>query len=431
MYSRECVSFPKLDDLIAIACVAVSTVIMAYSYMLGMVMILAFYGIWLSQIVLVKPFVLRPGRDLLFPALFSIYCLFSVFWSDYPGVTIYKGAEYVSLIVCMAIAARLVSVEAFAKGLVVGICFVLLTTLMSNNYSTVYSTGDAALTGFSGSKNQVGFFGAVGAVSAVVCFFIVKDFVGKLVFSFFPLFLSLLCLALSHSAASLVSLSVSLGVVGLAFVLSKIPRGGRLVVFGLVIFFALTFYTFLVAFDLDLYAELLRVLGKNPTLTGRTFLWQVGWEAAQERFLLGYGYSGFWMIGRPEADMLFERFGVSGSAGFQFHNLYVEMLVVFGVVGSVLFLSMVLGVFRRAVKLLLSDGIDGTSVFVLGFFTLFLVRSMAEATSMGPFGLDPLLFFYLVFLRPESFVNSEGVSLPEEDEEVVGAGGGVVAHAEK
>jgi O-antigen ligase len=42
------------------------------------------------------------------------------------------------------------------------------------------------------------------------------------------------------------------------------------------------------------YAAIFGILGKDSTLTGRTYLWQMIWLAITDHFWLGYGYGAFW-----------------------------------------------------------------------------------------------------------------------------------------
>jgi O-antigen ligase len=51
-------------------------------------------------------------------------------------------------------------------------------------------------------------------------------------------------------------------------------------------------------------APILRLLGKDPTLSGRTGIWRVVFLAIVKRPLAGFGYGAFWVANAPEATRL-------------------------------------------------------------------------------------------------------------------------------
>ncbi len=79
-----------------------------------------------------------------------------------------------------------------------------------------------------------------------------------------------------------------------------------------------------------------RRLGKDSTLTGRTYLWQQGIEAAKASPLVGVGYQAYWVQGFSEAERLWEEFYIGSRAGFHFHNTFIEAVVETGLIGLIL-----------------------------------------------------------------------------------------------
>ncbi|TGV63220.1 O-antigen ligase family protein, partial [Mesorhizobium sp. M00.F.Ca.ET.158.01.1.1] len=80
----------------------------------------------------------------------------------------------------------------------------------------------------------------------------------------------------------------------------------------------------------------LGIFGKDSTLTGRTYLWEQGWNAAMRSPILGVGYAAYWVQGFAEAERLWNEFYITTRTGFHFHNTYVEALVELGFTGAVL-----------------------------------------------------------------------------------------------
>jgi O-antigen ligase len=90
---------------------------------------------------------------------------------------------------------------------------------------------------------------------------------------------------------------------------------------------------------LDPLSFLLSLVGRDATLTGRTILWQFGWNHYLMRPWLGFGAAGFWENPHFASDILAlqRRYG-DGVVGF--HDLIVELLVMLGPLGLIAHLSM-------------------------------------------------------------------------------------------
>ena len=141
-------------------------------------------------------------------------------------------------------------------------------------------------------------------------------------------------LVASQSAASVVATAVTLAVVvGLAVILMFSPRVRKV---GLLAVAIVAIAIVSVGLNLGAMDLLLGAFGKDSTLTGRTYLWAQGWEAAAQAPMLGAGYQAYWVQGFPEAERLWEEFYITTRSGFHFHNTYIEVLVELGFVGFAL-----------------------------------------------------------------------------------------------
>ncbi len=82
-----------------------------------------------------------------------------------------------------------------------------------------------------------------------------------------------------------------------------------------------------------LIGDFLVLMGKNPTLTGRTVIWGLGLSVWQENMLVGIGLNSYWTSPVYADAVAFISNNVDdGLHGF--HNVYVEYLVAFGIVGA-------------------------------------------------------------------------------------------------
>jgi O-antigen ligase len=116
--------------------------------------------------------------------------------------------------------------------------------------------------------------------------------------------------------------------------------------------------------------QLLPLIGKDSTLTGRTIIWDYSFQCFVERPLLGYGTGSIWGLLPDYA--LFKVFRPGHS-----HNLYFEILLQLGLLG----LCFVIWGMVRLASFLLSDGAAcSLSPFVFVLFVSGLIRTPFEYT---------------------------------------------------
>ncbi|NJM35460.1 MAG: hypothetical protein HC850_12965 [Rhodomicrobium sp.] len=95
----------------------------------------------------------------------------------------------------------------------------------------------------------------------------------------------------------------------------------------------------------DPVAAVLGGVGKDATLTGRTVLWEFGWNAFMDYPLHGHGYKGYWMS--QQTTVLLLRYVMQQDL-IHFHNDFVETAVAFGIWGPLLLVAGLFAAFRRA-----------------------------------------------------------------------------------
>jgi exopolysaccharide production protein ExoQ len=131
---------------------------------------------------------------------------------------------------------------------------------------------------------------------------------------------------------------------------------------------------------------------KDPTLTGRTYLWYRAADLIREHPVLGRGFYAFWIQGNIDAEGLWRYFGIDGRGGFTFHNTFVEILVMLGwsglvLIGAVLLTGVVFLIRRFVVKPTL------TQVFWMGILLYELARTPIETVGVAPFYFSTALVF--------------------------------------
>ncbi len=388
-------NFPQMPERRAIFFIAISALIMSFSSLVPVVPILAFYALWFPLIYYRNVFILRLTPSLLPLGLLSFLCVYSTFWSYDPGKSIYYGLEFASMLVCVIIAMRIVPSKCFLKGMIIGTSVVLLINLLSNNYSTVYATGKPALVGVFDQKNTVGIIAAIGLVLSFLYFFYTESLKEKICFSILPMFTGAICLYLSLSKTSLLAALGTLSVLGGMYIVTKFPRWLRGFVIPLAIFGICTVALFIFAFEIDIYGFVLEKLEKDPTMTGRTWLWAQGIERALERPLTGYGYNAFWVRGQPDAELYWNVFDFEKEKGFSFHNIYIETFVQLGIVGLSIMIFFFISAFIKTFVSIIRHGMHLKTVLCLSIVTLFFIESLASVELLGPFGIQSFLFYFV------------------------------------
>ena len=375
----------ELPDTQAVIWVATSIVAMTF---LGTYLVALFYALWLPWVLFRPRQILRPSRELVLPTVIVAYSLASVLWSVHRDVTLRAALEFASMIGCTVIIARLVSVASFIKGVVLGVCAALVIVLVQ---SGGFPEG-SALTGSLGSKNQVGAIAELGFFCALLMRF-GSNGAALRILSLGPLLLCLVCLYFSHSATSDVSLAAMICVSYAAYFVGRLPRKFRVVVFAFVIVCMLLVTVAGAAFDWQSVG--LKAVGKDVTLTGRTFLWSEGIQTGMQNPVLGVGYAAFWVPGTLEAEKIWLHFDIAGRTGFHFHNLFINLFVELGLVGCVLWGFLYLSVLGRATGNLLKNGHSVETVFYVGISFMYLVRALTEVDASAPYGYGPLMLFFV------------------------------------
>ena len=136
---------------------------------------------------------------------------------------------------------------------------------------------------------------------------------------------------LSRSGVGLVAIAIALAPLPLAILV----RTGWIafsIAIGLMLIVLSTSLLVAEFYHLDVVQYVLDVLGKNSTLTGRTLLWEFGWEAYNERPWLGFGFKGYWESPATTATLLR---AVIGQDLWFFHNNFVDVAVAFGTLGPI------------------------------------------------------------------------------------------------
>jgi exopolysaccharide production protein ExoQ len=180
--------------------------------------------------------------------------------------------------------------------------------------------------------------------------------------------LSVLLVVLSTSMTALLGTLIGLGVLASAWWMVKGKHHSLLLVwlgFSVVGVLAMVFVT--------APGVLLSLIGRDPTFTGRTDIWDALFSAISQKPLLGYGYLAFWGLDSEPRYWLSQAVDWNAPSG---HNGWLDLAISLGLVGVVIFAIDFVATSWRAVKLSLASPVG---VFAVGFLAQYLLFAMSES----------------------------------------------------
>jgi len=329
------------------------------------------YVLILFLTVLRLPYVLRivAFNPILIVCVF--WCCLSFLWSVHPDITFRRAiALLMTTLAGLSFAARydwakMVQITAFAM-LLLCIMSILVVLLMPAR-GIMHEIHAGAWRGPWVEKNQMGGVLAKG-VAVALCAFAMSP---KKAWLWIPTFL--LCFLMVLMTTSKTSLLVALSVTGI-FIALRIYRRYFFLRFP-VMFFVLIVVSSIAGGLIFFPAEVLGLIGKDPTLTGRTDIWVALGEAISKKPYLGYGYGVFWF------DPLGPSYEITSLLEWEVptaHNGWVDSWLSGGAVLIGLFSLLLFGTLILAVRRIGRGGVECYWV-ILSTFT-FIFFSMSESS---------------------------------------------------
>ena len=382
---------PERNGPLIAAAVAASTVVFAYSALVGPVAILLYYALWFPLAALAPRRVLM-GVVRCWPLVaFAGIAGLSVLWSDAPSTTLRGAIQLATHLFCAIVAVRLGTPRAVGWGLVAGTAAVLALSALFGRYSYHVLDGSYAFVGLFGSKNQLGFFASVGVLVALALLPHERGAWRRGVLALAAA-CSLLALAASSSVTAAIALIAAASTWAGATLLARLAPAIRAA--GLSVVPVLAVGGVVALLEGSALEAVLAAFGKDATLTGRTYLWSEGLRVFREQPLEGVGYSAFWVQGFAHAERLWSEFFIASRMGFHFHNTWIASLVEVGVVGTVFLVVAFLRPLAGGVLALLREGAGARAALALSLIALLAVRSLSEVDATAPFTLGVFLLVW-------------------------------------
>ncbi|WHA43632.1 O-antigen ligase family protein [Agrobacterium larrymoorei] len=383
---------PERNGLYGTAAVALSFFVFAYSSKFGQVSVLAYYAVWFPLVLVDYRRVLGNYVRYLWIFAFGILAVLSSFWSDAMSVTMRASIQYMTHIVCALIAMRVISITTLTRGALLGIIVVLLYSLLFGTYLFDALDGTTSFVGAFSSKNQLGFYASLGVLFAAASVLVLRQRGIWLPIAGVTGLISAYSLLASQSATSVITTAAVVAMVIGFLPLWLLAPGNRKMLFFALVGVGAIFVV--AALQFGLLDAILGVFGKDTTLTGRTYLWQNGIEAAKRAPIFGVGYQGFWVPGFFDAERLWDDFFITGRSGFHFHNTYIEVVVENGFVGLFLLAMVLYGTLLGHLRSVLARNQDPQALILFALCALFVVRSFVEIDIIFAYQIGSFLLFY-------------------------------------
>lgn len=383
---------PGANAMFAIAAVALSLFVFAYSVRYGQLAVLMLYAIWALPVAIEPRLLLVRIPASLLVLSFGLVTAASVLWSAQPDATLRASIQYLSTLAIGIIAARVIAPRDLARGGIVGVSLILAVSVAVGNYAYDYLDTTYAFVGAFGSKNQLGWYASLGIVFALTTLIDGRSgYLWRLV-AIAVAIASAAALFASESAGSILTLAAALLLATTLAIIGRVPPTERLVVVVLGILAGVLLLG--VALQVGVFETVLGVFGKDSTLTGRTFLWQEGIIAAGERPFFGLGYYAYWVVSYPPAERLWEAFYITSRTGFHFHNTYIEAAVNVGLIGLATLVMVLLVYVVATLRAILLGRPEAGTILLATAGALLIMRSFVEIDFMTPYTVGTFLFAY-------------------------------------
>lgn len=189
-----------------------------------------------------------------------------------------------------------------------------------------------------------------------------------------------LCVSLLLLSTSKTALIVIVSVIMVAHLFKILQRRDSITLplFIVIILFSIS----LTILMLGNAAGILKILGRDITLSGRTLLWAAVFDKICQRPWLGYGYGGFWRSWEGESADIWRLVGWEVPHA---HNGFLDILLNLGLVGLIVFSLNYITIYSRAISFAhKSNSIerDWTLVFLIFFFLSNLTESLIFSQSI-------------------------------------------------
>jgi O-antigen ligase len=327
--------------------------------------------------------------------LLLTFALLSFIWSDYPGITFKRwGRDLGTYLMVVLVLAQPRPLDAIAtvirrmSALLLVLSMLLIKYYPETGVFYNYWSGAPEYAGATTSKNMLGAACLIGGI------FFLWDLLRRwperktpgakpMLYATFGLIaVTLWILKLIDSATSTVCLGIGIGV--MVLLRGKWAKAHPRTVSALIPLGLVTYIVLESAFDMS--ASIAVWLGRDPTLHGRTGIWDTLLDI-ETNPLVGVGYQSFWLGDRM--DEVQRRLNTTYLN--EAHNGYLETYLSLGFVGLTLLVGILVSCFLRLSKQLQTS--QPYALLGLSLWSLMVVYNVTEAAFPASLLWTVFLFF--------------------------------------
>jgi exopolysaccharide production protein ExoQ len=325
------------------------------------------YGFLISRLLLSR-IVEAPGFMVL-----SVLCLFSIFWSSAPSTTAsYAIALFGATLIAYIIVLKLEAFQLLKNATTALLLLIVVNVLLMIPNLGYNLSGAGRFSGIFPQANMLGRMASLGIL--LLSLLALSDRYPKFLAGIGIIGGTLLVLA-CNSMTSIMAVILSLSLFFLRRSIGR-PVGDGVI---LIMSWLLLCCGGLLWLNSESIVDFLfNLIGRSPTLTGRTGLWEGVRDAIYLKPILGYGYSGFWTGEHLLTERIFNHAGWETESA---HNGLYEIALNVGLVGVVTFILVIGCSLLNAFKFTFT-GHSKLAPVLLSILTYLLILGATESAYM-------------------------------------------------
>lgn len=169
--------------------------------------------------------------------------------------------------------------------------------------------------------------------------------------------------------------------------------------------------TYILIFTPEWFKDILQIMGRNSTLTGRSVIWAGVVTAIFYKPILGFGFGAFWTI-NPYS-VLFVLSKYKTELPVNSHNGYLDLTLEFGLLGAVLIAIWIVIMIKKIIKLSREKEVKDYKYisYVMAYFIFLLIFNLVESSFMKPCNTSYILliiFTNMLFGKYTGSISREG-----------------------
>ena len=319
--------------------------------------------------------------------LIPLWALMSATWSDIHVTAARSSVQLILTTAFAVVIASKVRLEILLRAMGFAMIIAMLMSFVSSRVALNGMTGEVSLIGIFDSKNFLATNTAMSIFVALSLLLNKKSDKASRILGGILIIISFLVLikAKSFGAMLFVIMSISLSVALTFYQNINLHMSTRRGINRALIATFILVMTFII-FSLvhGTFDEFMYSIGKDPTLTGRTEIWEMGFHIIADNPLLGVGYQSLFYIGNAPAEEIWNLAHKASGVGFNFHNMYVDTTVELGVIGLLMYVFLISAFFRRLFTLT-DISLGGPYFFAFSIFIFLFLQTFLEAGWLNQF----------------------------------------------